>query len=84
MFKLTSFPINFVSSAFTLSTPAPPFPITIPGLAVYKFTFIAFAIAQFGLMAVVKKGYAYLGYAALITLFIPFVIHAVATKGKEI
>ena len=48
------------------------------------FTFIAFAIAQFGLMAVVKKGYAYLGYAALITLFIPFVIHAVATKGKEI
>ena len=48
------------------------------------FTFIAFAIAQFGLMAVVKKGYAYLGYAALSTLFIPFVIHAVATKGKEI
>lgn len=48
------------------------------------FTFIAFSIAQFGLMAVVKKGYAYLGYAALITLFIPFVIHAVATKGKEI
>ena len=32
----------------------------------------AFAIAQFGLMAVVKQGYAYLGYAALITLFIPF------------
>lgn len=48
------------------------------------FTFIAFAIAQFGLMAVVKKGYAYLGYAALITLFIPFVIHAIGTKGKEI
>ncbi|MGI6012572.1 MAG: hypothetical protein ACOX8H_13960 [Ruminococcus sp.] len=48
------------------------------------FVFLAFAIAQFGLMAVVSKGYAYLGYAALITLFIPFVIHAVATKGKEI
>ncbi len=48
------------------------------------FTFLAFAIAQFGLMAVVSKGYAYLGYAAMITLFIPFVIHAVATKGKEI
>ena len=44
----------------------------------------AFAIVQFGLMAVVKKGYAYLGYAALITLFIPFVVHVVATKGKEI
>ena len=48
------------------------------------FTFLAFAIAQFGLMTVVKKGYAYLGYAAFITLFIPFVVHAVATKGKEI
>ena len=48
------------------------------------FTFIAFSIAQFGLMAVVKKGYAYLGYAALITLFISFVLHAIGTKGKEI
>ena len=35
-------------------------------------------------MAVVSKGYAYLGYAAFITLFVPFVIHAVVTKGKEI
>lgn len=48
------------------------------------FTFIAFAIAQFGLMAVVKQGYAYLGYAALITLFIPFVLHALITRGREI
>lgn len=48
------------------------------------FTFLAFAIAQFGLMAVVKKGYAYLGYAAMITLFIPFVLHAIKTKGKDI
>ena len=48
------------------------------------FTFLAFAIAQFGLMAVVSKGYSYLGYAALITLFIPFVLHWIMTKGKEI
>lgn len=48
------------------------------------FTFLAFAIAQFGLMTVVSKGYAYLGYAALITLFIPFVLHAVITRGSEI
>ena len=48
------------------------------------FVFIAFGIAQFGLMAVVSKGYAYLGYAALITLFIPFVIHAIGTKGRDI
>ena len=44
------------------------------------FTLLAFAIAQFGLQAVVAKGYAYLGYAALITLFIPFVLHAAKTK----
>ena len=37
------------------------------------FTLISFGIAQFGLMAVVQKGYAYLGYAALIVLFIPMV-----------
>lgn len=48
------------------------------------FTAIAFGIAQFGLMAVVQKGYAYLGYAALITVFIPFVIHAAYTKMKDI
>ncbi len=48
------------------------------------FTFLAFAIAQFGLMAVVKQGYAYLGYAAFITLFVPFVIHVIVTRGKEI
>jgi hypothetical protein len=52
MFKLTSFPINFVSSAFTLSTPAPPFPITIPGLAVYKFTFIAFAVLSISILEI--------------------------------
>ena len=48
------------------------------------FTFLAFAIAQFGLMAVVSKGYSYLGYAALITLFIPFVLHWIWTRGKDI
>ena len=40
------------------------------------------SIAQFGLMAVVKKGYAYLGYAAFISVFIPFVISAVCGKRK--
>lgn len=35
-------------------------------------------------MAVVKPGYAYLGYAALITLFIPFVLHALNTRAREI
>lgn len=53
-------------------------------IATLIFTAIAWGIAQFGLMAVVKKGYAYLGYAALITVFIPFIIHAIVTKMKEI
>lgn len=53
-------------------------------IATLFFTFVAFAIAQFGLMAVVKQGYAYLGYAAFITLFVPFIIHAVKTGFKEI
>ncbi|MCD7928877.1 MAG: hypothetical protein LUF86_01800 [Clostridiales bacterium] len=48
------------------------------------FVALAWGIAQFGLMAVVKQGYAYLGYAALITVFIPFVIHAIATRMKDI
>lgn len=48
------------------------------------FTFIAFGIAQFGLMAVVSRGYSYLGYAAFITLFIPFIVHFVKTRGREI
>lgn len=48
------------------------------------FVAAAWGIAQFGLMAVVKQGYAYLGYAALITVFIPFVIHAIGTRFKKI
>ena len=32
----------------------------------------------------IKQGYVYLGYAALITLFIPFVLHALITRGREI
>lgn len=48
--------------------------------ATLLFTAIAWGIAQFGLMAVVKRGYAYLGYASFITVFIPFVLHAIADK----
>ena len=50
IFKLTSFPINFASSAFKLSAPAPPLPITIPGLAVYKFTLTAFAVLSISIL----------------------------------
>ena len=41
-------------------------------------------LATIGFWAVVKQGYAYLEYAAFITLFIPFIIHVIVTKGKEI
>lgn len=58
--------------------------MTRMAIATVIFVAAAWGIAQFGLMAVVKQGYAYLGYAALITVFIPFVIHAIVTKFKEI
>ncbi len=48
------------------------------------FTFAAFAISQFGLMTIVRQGYKYLGYAGLITLFIPMVIHMITTRFKDI
>lgn len=47
------------------------------------FTAMAFAIAQFGLMTVVKKGYAYLGYAGLISVFLPFVARFLADGKKR-
>lgn len=47
------------------------------------YTLIAFGIAQFGLMNVVKKGYAYLGYAGLISVFIPFLIAMIRGAVKK-
>ena len=44
-------------------------------LASLLFTLLAFAIAQFGLLPLVKVGYSYLGYATLIAVGIPFIIH---------
>lgn len=58
--------------------------MTRMAIATIIFVAAAWGIAQFGLMAVVKQGYAYLGYAALITVFIPFIIHAIVTKFKDI
>ena len=48
------------------------------------FTLFSFGIAQFGLMAVVQKGYAYLGYASLIVLFIPMVIRMFRYRFQDI
>lgn len=48
------------------------------------FTTCAFSIAQFGLMAVVSKGYAYLGYAGFISVFVPFLLKGLGElMGKK-
>ena len=49
------------------------------------FTVGVWAISQVGLMAIVKKGYAYLGYAGFISVLIPFVLSMlhIGPFGKE-
>ena len=43
-------------------------------IAALVFTVGVWAISQVGLMAIVKKGYAYLGYVGFISVMIPFVL----------
>lgn len=43
-------------------------------IASLVFTAGVRAISQVGLMAIIKKGYAYLGYAGLISVAFPFII----------
>lgn len=43
-------------------------------VAALIFTVGVWAISQVGLMAIIKKGYAYLGYAGCISVMIPFVL----------
>ena len=43
-------------------------------IASLVFTAGVWAISQVGLMAIIKKGYAYLGYAGLISVAFPFLI----------
>ena len=43
-------------------------------VAALVFTAGVWAISQVGLMAIIKKGYAYLGYAGCISVMIPFVL----------
>lgn len=46
------------------------------------FTLLAFGIAQFGLIPLVSVGYSYLGYATLIVVAIPFIVHFFAHLKK--
>ena len=54
-------------------------------VAALIFTVGVWAISQVGLMAIVKKGYAYLGYAGFISVLIPFVLSMlhIGPFGKE-
>ena len=54
-------------------------------IAALVFTVGVWAISQVGLMAIVKKGYAYLGYAGFISVMIPFVLSMlhVGPFGKD-
>lgn len=46
-------------------------------------TILAFAIAQFGLLPLVKKGYGYLGYVTIAVVVIPFLIRMIGeAMGK--
>ena len=40
-------------------------------------TLVTFAIAQFGLLPLVKRGYSYLGFACMIVIVIPFLVRMV-------
>ena len=56
-------------------------------VAALVFTVGVWAISQVGLMAIVKKGYAYLGYVGFISVLIPFVLSMLHIgplgKGEE-
>ncbi|MGN0993755.1 MAG: hypothetical protein ACI4PD_01435 [Butyricicoccus sp.] len=53
-------------------------------IASLVFTAGVWAISQVGLMAIIKKGYAYLGYAGLISVAFPFIITMIrGTLGKN-
>lgn len=54
-------------------------------LVALLFTVLTFAIAQFGLIPLVKVGYSYIGYATMFVIAIPFIFHFIAglfTKKK--
>lgn len=52
-------------------------------IASLVFTVAVWGVSQVGLMAIIIKGYGYLGIAGLISVAIPFVIHMVYTKMEK-
>ena len=52
-------------------------------LSALAFTLLAFAVAQFGLIPLVKRGYSYIGYATMFVIAIPFILHFIADHCKK-
>lgn len=52
-------------------------------VTVLVFTLMTFGIAQFGLIPLVKTGYSYIGYATLIVIVIPFIVHMIVGCVKK-
>ncbi|MDO4554338.1 MAG: hypothetical protein Q4B70_04235 [Lachnospiraceae bacterium] len=52
-------------------------------LSALVFTLLAFGIAQFGLIPLVRTGYSYIGYATLLVIILPFVIHFISHINKK-
>lgn len=48
------------------------------------FVILAFSIAQFGLLPLIKVGYGYLGYITIAIIIIPFIIHMILTASGQI
>ncbi|MGP1521675.1 YkvI family membrane protein [Treponema sp.] len=55
-------------------------PTVMTLISAFLFTLLAFAIAQFGLLALVAKGYGFLGYLTIPVIVIPYIIHMIVTK----
>ncbi|POR03074.1 hypothetical protein AU468_05830 [Alkalispirochaeta sphaeroplastigenens] len=53
-------------------------------LTTLAFTLLALGISQFGLLALVAKGYGYLGYLTIPIVMIPYVVHMIVTKGDTV
>lgn len=52
-------------------------PTKLTILTALGFTVLAFGIAQFGLLPLVKKGYGYLGYVTIAVVVIPYIIRMI-------
>ncbi|MCR1897683.1 hypothetical protein NSA47_01585 [Irregularibacter muris] len=53
-------------------------------ITTFVFVILAFCIAQFGLLPLVKVGYGYLGYITIAVVIVPYIIHMILTAMGKI